>query len=470
MNKNKKPFCVRYVLYVFMAGFLGQIFLPSIGACSTGASSSPTGANLVKEQLAHDTLQTPSTRLKIYVIKPGDVFCDILVKAGISRKDALYISKKALGVYKLTKMRPGSVLELYFSPDGSGLQEVDYKVSSLKKMVLYNGKVIGLAHGKLNAASTQSPQAGPQKSEKKPSTITTRQAAIPKENRKALNISLKTQALSSHNQHITKKPVSAKICTAQSNSTIVKRTMRISSSYNCGLPQSIQTTPQTQYELLASGMVLSPVLPPWDKDTLRAMLDRSGNMNDQEKASAKRQTSGKKSAPLFHKKNLAKKTHRDHIAKTSEPAFLKAPLAYRRVSSGFSYSRVDPFTNMAQPHLGIDYSAPSGTPVYSIGAGVVQFIGWDGGYGKTIRIVHANGFISQYGHLSRFAQNMIMGKRVRKGEAIGYVGMTGLATGPHLDFRITHNGTYINPVKLEDSTRKFYTKKGTGKSRSVSRG
>jgi murein DD-endopeptidase MepM/ murein hydrolase activator NlpD len=65
---------------------------------------------------------------------------------------------------------------------------------------------------------------------------------------------------------------------------------------------------------------------------------------------------------------------------------------------------------------------------------------------------------------------MIMGKRVRKGETIGYVGMTGLATGPHLDFRISHHGTYINPVKLEDSTRKFYTKKGTGKSRAVSRG
>jgi len=337
-------------------------------------------------------------------------------------------------------------------------------------MVLYNGKVIGLAHGKPNIASTQSPQAGPQKSEKKPSTITTRHAAIPDENRKALNISLKTQALSSHNQHITKKPDSAKICTAQSNSTTAKRTMRISSSYNCGLPQDIQAAPQTEYELLASGMVLSPVLPPWDKDTLKATLDRSGNMNDQEQASAKRQTSGKKNAPLFHKKNLAKKTHRDHIAKAPEPTFLKAPLAYRRVSSGFSYSRVDPFTNMAQPHLGIDYSAPSGTPVYSIGVGVVQFIGWDGGYGKTIRIVHANGFISQYGHLSRFAQNMIMGKRVRKGETIGYVGMTGLATGPHLDFRITHHGTYINPVKLEDSTRKFYTKKGTGKSHAVSRG
>ena len=470
MNKNRRPFCVRYVLYVCIAGFLGQIFLPATGASSTGASSSPTGANLVKEQLAHDILQTPSTRLKTYVIRPGDVFCDILVKAGISRKDALYISKKALGVYKLTKMRPGSELELYFSRDGSGLQEIDYKVSSLKKIVLYNGKVIGLAHGKLSAASTQTSQAGLQKSEKKPSTITTRQAAVPGGNRKALNIFVKTQARSSHNQHITKRPVSAKICAVQSNSTIVKSTMRISSSYNCGVPQSIQADPQTQYELLASGMVVSPVLPPWDKDTLGAMLDKSGNMNDQGQASAKQQTSGKKNTPLLHKKNPAKKTHRDHIAKASEPAFLKAPLAYRRVSSGFSYSRVDPFTNTAQPHLGIDYSAPTGTPVYSIGVGVVQFIGWDGGYGKTIRIVHANGFISQYGHLSRFAQNMIMGKRVRKGETIGYVGMTGLATGPHLDFRITHNGTFINPMKLEDTTRKLYTKKGTGKSRSVSRG
>jgi murein DD-endopeptidase MepM/ murein hydrolase activator NlpD len=100
----------------------------------------------------------------------------------------------------------------------------------------------------------------------------------------------------------------------------------------------------------------------------------------------------------------------------------------------------------------------------------VNFIGWDGGYGKTIRIMHANGYISQYGHLSHYSQNIIVGKRVRKGETIGYVGMTGLATGPHLDFRITHRGTYINPENIEYSSQKFPSKKSAGKQRRVSRG
>jgi murein DD-endopeptidase MepM/ murein hydrolase activator NlpD len=247
--------------------------------------------------------------------------------------------------------------------------------------------------------------------------------------------------------------------------------MKTFSSYNCGLPDSVRTTTQTPYELLASGLVLSPELPPWDKDSLTTTVQGTpADAENQDLSSTKFHAPGKNKGSTHHRIARSKKARQARIAKADNATFLKVPLTYRRVSSGFSYSRIDPFTNLAQPHLGIDYSAPSGTPVHSIGPGRVNFIGWDGGYGKTIRIMHANGYISQYGHLSHYSQNIIVGKRVRKGETIGYVGMTGLATGPHLDFRITHRGTYINPENIEYSSQKFPSKKSAGKQRRVSRG
>ncbi len=150
MNKYMKMFCVRNFLFAFLTGLLGQILLPCELYSSTGVTSSPTGPGLVKEQLAHKVSPASSTKpMNVYVIQKGDVFCDILVKAGVSRKDALYISKKALQIYKLTKMRPGSELEFYFSQDGTALQEINYTPSSRKKVVLYNGRVISLVQAKV---------------------------------------------------------------------------------------------------------------------------------------------------------------------------------------------------------------------------------------------------------------------------------------------------------------------------------
>jgi murein DD-endopeptidase MepM/ murein hydrolase activator NlpD len=97
-------------------------------------------------------------------------------------------------------------------------------------------------------------------------------------------------------------------------------------------------------------------------------------------------------------------------------------------------------------------------------------MGWDGGYGKTIRVTHPNGYTSHYAHLSRFRRDMITGKRVKKGEIIGYVGMTGCATGPHLDFRITRRGTFLNPMNIECSSPKTPSRKNAGKSNRAPRG
>lgn len=129
-------------------------------------------------------------------------------------------------------------------------------------------------------------------------------------------------------------------------------------------------------------------------------------------------------------------------------AFLKAPLKFSRISSGFSYHRKHPVTGKVKAHTAVDYAAPTGTPVMSIGDGKVIFKGWTSGGGNTVKIQHNSQYVTSYMHLSKFAP-ISNGTRVRQGEVIGYVGATGVATGPHLDFRVYKNGTPINPLKMD---------------------
>ena len=130
-------------------------------------------------------------------------------------------------------------------------------------------------------------------------------------------------------------------------------------------------------------------------------------------------------------------------------AFLRAPLHYKYISSYFSKNRLHPILRIWRPHLAIDYAAPTGTPVSTIGDGTVTFVGWNDGYGNYIKIRHPNNYVSGYGHLSRFAKGLKKGQKVKQGEIIGYVGATGLATGPHLDFSISENGERVDFLKLE---------------------
>lgn len=130
-------------------------------------------------------------------------------------------------------------------------------------------------------------------------------------------------------------------------------------------------------------------------------------------------------------------------------AFLKAPLKFSRISSGFSYARRHPVTRRVQPHTGVDYAAPKGTPVMSIGDGVVTSRKYEGAGGNTVRIRHNSVYSTAYLHLSGYAKGLKVGQRVRQGEVIGYVGSTGRSTGPHLDFRVWKNGSPINPLKMD---------------------
>jgi len=129
--------------------------------------------------------------------------------------------------------------------------------------------------------------------------------------------------------------------------------------------------------------------------------------------------------------------------------FLKAPLNFTRISSGYTWRRKHPILKKVRPHLGIDYAAPRGTPIKTVADGTVLRASRDRAAGNYIKVRHTNGYVTVYNHMCRFARGVRQGARVTQGDTIGYVGSTGLSTGPHLDFRVKKNGSYINPLKID---------------------
>jgi len=128
-------------------------------------------------------------------------------------------------------------------------------------------------------------------------------------------------------------------------------------------------------------------------------------------------------------------------------SFLRSPISYTRISSGFSGARLHPILNEVRAHLGVDFAAPEGTPVWAPADGVVIARSRDDAGGNRIALRHGGSYETYYMHLSRFAAGLKVGDRVRQKEVIGYVGSTGLSTGPHLDYRVRRGGTWVNPVK-----------------------
>lgn len=130
-------------------------------------------------------------------------------------------------------------------------------------------------------------------------------------------------------------------------------------------------------------------------------------------------------------------------------AFLKSPMPFSRVSSGFSNARYHPVLREWRAHRGIDYAAPTGTPIRAVADAMVSFAGWQGGYGNIVILEHQKPYSTAYGHLSRFAKGVKRGSRVKQGEIIGYVGSTGLATGPHLHYEFRVAGVQKNPLGMK---------------------
>jgi murein DD-endopeptidase MepM/ murein hydrolase activator NlpD len=151
---------------------------------------------------------------------------------------------------------------------------------------------------------------------------------------------------------------------------------------------------------------------------------------------------------LYYKGANGRSDYYDLNGNSLRKVFLKSPLRYNRISSSFSRRRLHPILKIYRPHLGIDYAAPRGTPVQAIGDGKIMYAGWRGGYGKFVQIKHNSSYQSTYGHLSRYGRNIKKNRMVTQGQVIGFVGSTGLSTGPHLDFRLLYKGRFVNPLKI----------------------
>jgi murein DD-endopeptidase MepM/ murein hydrolase activator NlpD len=136
----------------------------------------------------------------------------------------------------------------------------------------------------------------------------------------------------------------------------------------------------------------------------------------------------------------------DPDGRSLKKMFLRSPLQFTRISSGFTYRRPHPILGGTRPHLAIDYAAPSGTPVWAVADGVVLFAGRKGGNGIQVRLRHRAGYETYYNHLSRVGRGIRRGVNVGQKQVIGYVGSTGLSTGPHLDYRVKHSGNFVNPL------------------------
>ena len=140
----------------------------------------------------------------------------------------------------------------------------------------------------------------------------------------------------------------------------------------------------------------------------------------------------------------------DREGRPLQKMFLRSPLRYSRVTSRFTNRRFHPVLKTYRPHYGVDYGAPKGTPVRVTANGVVASAGWDGGGGRTVKVRHANGYLTAYLHLSGFAKGIRSGARVSQGQVVGYVGSTGLATAAHLDYRVQLAGRWIDPLALQN--------------------
>jgi murein DD-endopeptidase MepM/ murein hydrolase activator NlpD len=187
-------------------------------------------------------------------------------------------------------------------------------------------------------------------------------------------------------------------------------------------------------------------------DTFKIVYDQhvtdDGIVADSQILAAQYSTGGQNNTAVLFTDSKGRSDYYTPEGKSLRSAFLKAPLQFRRISSYFTRRRYHPVLKYFRPHLGIDYAAPRGTPVSAVGDGTVIFAGRKGGFGNHLQIRHPNNYVTYYGHLQRFARGIRAGARVRQGQVVAYVGSTGLSTGPHLDFRITRDGRFINFLTL----------------------
>jgi len=319
----------------------------------------------------------------------GATFGVIMSEAGIATSTAIEILEKAKKVYNLAQINAGKDLIFIYDKDSGNLKELDYEIDKAEKLTVKN------------------------------ISTTTR------EEWKAEKILI---------EYVVEVSAAKGIIEDSLYETIVSN----------GLDErlALALAEMFAWQIDFAGEIQKG-------DSFKVIYEkkyRDGQYSHQGKISAAEFINNREKFQGFYFSGAeTKEGYYDENGNSLQKVFLKAPLQYKYISSGYTYKRFNPVSNKYTPHRGIDYAAPSGTSAVSVGDGAVVQAGWNGEYGISVKVRHNETYTTVYGHFSSLAKGIRVGAKVAQGQVIGYVGSTGMSTGPHLHYEMHKFGSFINP-------------------------
>ena len=333
--------------------------------------------------------QPPEFKILSATLKSGDTFAGIMLRLGLESEQVADLAVCAREKIDLRRLSPGDCIRIYQEPENDRVCKVELEKQYESVVTLENAE-------------------NGWQAKERPVTLTTYPAAVQFE----VEYSFYTAA----------------------------RTAGVT-------PQTILNVS----EIFAWDIDFLTDIQPGDRVSLvYERLYRKGKfVRDGRILAARFVTGGKTHEAFLFDQGDGQSCYYDREGNSLKKSFLKSPLRYSHISSSFSLRRFHPILKTYRPHLGVDYAAPRGTPVSAIGDGRITFLGWQAGYGRFIKIQHNGTYTTTYGHLNSYERGLRAGSWVKQGQTIGRVGMSGMATGPHLDFRVIRNGKFINPLAME---------------------
>ncbi|MDD4644399.1 MAG: peptidoglycan DD-metalloendopeptidase family protein [Bacteroidales bacterium] len=349
----------------------------------------PAPAPVIVQQVTNDEFDMPvdSFSIETIYVRANQFPSEILSDRGVSMGTIDRLSKEFNWVFDLRRMKAGNQLNFYYSPDS--MHQLQYMIyeKSVSEFVVYNFK-------------------------------------------DSLQVSLK------------KKEIKTQVCYTE----VVIKTTLWDALADEGLPFSMITEIEKVFQWMIDLYSLN-------RGDRFEVIYQNLSINNESigigDIYAGKCLYGKKWFEAYQFEQNGITSYFNEKGESLRRAFLKAPLSSVHITSKFTNSRMHPILRIRRPHYGVDYAAPSGTPVVSIGDGKVIEKGHNGGGGNTLKIKLNNTFTTGYMHLSGYAKGISVGAAVRQGDVVAYVGSTGLSTGPHLDFRIWQNGKPVDPLKVE---------------------
>jgi murein DD-endopeptidase MepM/ murein hydrolase activator NlpD len=431
-----KTFVVLVVAVVcFGAGMLSYVFKMRLATTAEEVRQTELAREFAAKVRAETVVPTESR------VPRGDHFAAALEKFGLSHEEAALAAAAAQRAFNLRQVKAGNTITVGRSLDGD-LREIDYKIDADRMLKIMPVAKQASGGAPPNDASAGSAGAGPANAQAG--------SAVAAETTAAGNVG--TAGKPGQAGAATVGGFTAEVSEIPSQTEVAVVTGHVEDSLFNAVAQAGESPEIAMRLAQIFGYDMDFYTDPRRGDVFHVVLEKKKYRNGKTAGygkifAAEYDNGGKKYQALLFHDEFGKPGYYTADGKSLQKAFLRSPLKFAApVTSHFSAARYHPILKVVRPHLGTDYGAPIGTPVQAIGSGKVLFAGLRGGEGNMVHIAHANGYETMYLHLSKMFVRT--GEHVEIGKTIGLVGMTGLATGPHLDFRILQKGQYKNFERL----------------------